>query len=142
MSEPIKFRVFDNKTNQFCRKFVIDEDGKLLRLVSGDKYECTDDYFEVSYFTGLIDKNGKEIYTGDVLECAIPIDEVMAGYSHSWWERGIVKYYPEFARYGLEFHSPFGGEGYTGIQEDISNYISGNGAWWVIGNIFENPDLV
>jgi uncharacterized phage protein (TIGR01671 family) len=73
-------------------------------------------------FTGLKDKNGKEIYEGDVL-----------GASPSWecqraevrWERG------GFVKYGL-YNS-----GWTDTQ-----LLDGLAHFEVIGNIYENPELL
>jgi uncharacterized phage protein (TIGR01671 family) len=115
----------------------VDEGGNLIDIHGEDVV------FE--QFTGLIDIKGKEIYEGDILGID---DETDGGdnlipnkdYPYTYWQRSIVAYHPPFARFGLEFYSPYGGEGYTGKDEDISDYI--DQGCYVIGNIHENPELL
>lgn len=87
----------------------------------------------IMQYTGLKDKNGKEIYEGDILE--------NPNYPKDEWERCEVKWHGEFARFGLDFYSPYGGEGYTGREQHIDRFVSEVGCY-VIGNIYENPELL
>ncbi len=90
------------------------------------------DLFILMEFTGLVDSKGKHIYESDILEDP--------NYPPEDWERSEVKYYPEYARFGLEFYSPFGGEGYTGRDQHISDFVKDG--CYVIGNIYENSYLL
>jgi len=93
---------------------------------------------QIMQFTGLTDCKGKEIWEGDIIDndsCA----DLAKAEGFSFWERGIVRWYPELARFGLEFYSPYGGEGYTGREQHIDLYAKDH---WVIGNEHSNPDLL
>jgi len=73
----------------------------------------------VVQYTGLKDKNGKEIYEGDVLKHD----------SHKYLFE--IKWYPNDAAW--RFHrDDKGGMGMAGINE----------SWEIIGNIYENPELI
>ena len=76
-------------------------------------------------WTGLKDKNGKEIYEGDVLK----------GVSNNEFSKGEVNYYEVF--WGVESWRIKGT--YFSIQE-LSNYCNKNIE--VIGNVHNNPELL
>jgi uncharacterized phage protein (TIGR01671 family) len=72
-------------------------------------------------YTGLHDKNGREIYEGDIIE----YENANCGYGRTRQEEINRDVVPEITQY-----------------EDIADGI----VWWkngeVIGNIYENPELV
>ncbi len=142
-----KFRVWDTKSKVMLDWFGImqeafNRDGSRLLY---DVFTRIHEHWIIQQFTGLKTKNGREIYEGDILESPMPdfnnkhLFPDNTKYEYSWWERGTVTYYPELARFGLNFCSPFGGEGYTGKEQHISEYLED---WKLIGNVFENPELL
>ena len=82
---------------------------------------------ELMQYTGLHDKNGKEIYEGDIVKV------------NGWNGKNIIKYYKEWAGFGLDgsdwkmsyIHTPF---------EDSRKGF--NVEYEVIGNIYDNPELL
>lgn len=107
----IKFRAWDNHSHKMI--YIQDE----LPKYRG---------FEIMQFTGLKDKNGKEIFEGDIVEFCTK------------WEfpqrfKGQVIYFPESMQYGFSEN----GESYYDFT-DIENPE----ILEVIGNIYENPELL
>jgi len=109
----IKFRAWDGE--------------KMHATISIPEWEELNAVFEryphvLMQFTGLLDKNGKEIFEGDVLSAA-----VATGAGSAYYDKGEVAFHPDAAQFVLRK-----GEYATNIGRDVE----------VIGNIYENPDLL
>jgi uncharacterized phage protein (TIGR01671 family) len=130
MNREIKFKAWDNHGKKFIEnEFAMSWcNGKVINIVgvSYNKHEEDDPYEDVTFcqYTGLLDKNGKEIYEGDVIAKMISI--------------GIDE--PKILHKGeVVFH--YGGfcMEYEGYYFPLSRQ---HGGCEIIGNIYENPDLL
>ena len=130
----IKFRVWNNFhkrfldipfEGQFESKLAISQNGKMY---SG-KYDCImgENQYTIQQYTGIKDKNGKEIYEGDIVEI----------FNHPQSEQ--VEWEPNGCGFGFFAHDSK--ERDSGGFQFLSDWTGSNG-YKVIGNIFENPELI
>lgn len=125
--EIVKFRAYDT-----IYKSMSDWDS----ILNVDLKICfSDPTIVMMQFVGLYDLNNTEIYEGDIL--AYPDDE--EEWKNGSGERMIVVFHDELARFGLDFYSIAGGEGYTGTFQNIHNYVS---KCIIVGNIYQNEDIL
>ena len=83
---------------------------------------------EIQQFTGLKDKNGKEIYEGDILEYDIPNN-----YQNSGKYMGIIEY--GRGRFNIKEKSNFN----DCLMGDKMLLSPAQDDGVIVGNIFENP---
>lgn len=131
---PIKFRVWDSKDKIIREK--IDgrywmgmevETGNLVSIVEGEILDVPKNRFILMQFTGLYDKNGEEIWEGDILnnEKEEQIMVIRFDISGGGWQFDeILGHDDGFGRGDWRFT--------IGISKNCN----------VIGNIHENPELL
>lgn len=126
MSREIKFRIWD-KTKK-C--FPIEGQIYLIDALKGYRKNLI-----AEQYTGLKDKNGKEIYEGDIVGIYQEYCDLEG--SKTWEELepwGQVVYKDNKARFGIWGDSPYGDE-----DKHFFDLVEG---LEVIGNIHENPELL
>lgn len=122
---PIKFRAWDRAVKKFFYWMSKDHDffGPSMLLTNPDHRE------DFQQFTGLFDKNRREIFEGDILECS---------------GRSVVIF--DLGSFYMKAISPNSFSRDPGAHFPHKNYILlgqyGSYGWGIIGNIHENPELL
>ena len=135
MSRELKFRSWNLET-----KFMYDniENGVVAKnqkgeIVLGLSFGsiCRDQNSIIMQFTGLTDKNGKEIYEGDIIKCK-PIDVIhpqdLFKYNNFEFLISAVYWSKEYCCFEIDFNS--------------SCFADSETVFEVIGNIHQNPELL
>jgi uncharacterized phage protein (TIGR01671 family) len=118
MTREIKFRAWDTYVNEMWPVIVLDL----------ESFAKTDRHI-LMQFTGLKDKNGKEIYEGDLVPCIYKRD----GHTDHIYE---VIWYEVNAAFRLRRH------GNACPQLQVIQEMSDAARNEVIGNSYENPELL
>lgn len=141
----IKFRAWDKILKRISEVSCINYFDDIVILDETNMGHVTQKMSDVELmqFTGLLDKNGKEIYEGDIVrilytdwasqsDYSIPLEE----YKKSISKIGKIEW-NEDAYWCLNF----GKSGYG--DDDIGGLHEGpHGEKEIIGNIYENPELL
>lgn len=127
----IKFRAWDTKSESMEYEIAIGkgygEDSYILFLGLGETFIIDDDIVKIMQYTGLKDKNNVEIYESDICRC-LGGSEFNGHYEYN------RIYEVKWQGSGLEMMIDNCGYGW--------NYSSGFEYIEVIGNIYENPELL
>lgn len=148
MQRKIKVRVWSKALERFLTKdeWFLDFDGDLyFREYDKDSNQykpvCVpEEYYIVQQFTGLFDKNGKEIFEGDIVKFAKArietIEEKPKIFTSKLVELG--EDVGEIVYMSFSFCVSFDHKRYDDIEQ-IGNYPH---RFEIIGNILENPELL
>ena len=116
----IKFRAFDKKENEMFYSSMYQDKTSMAHGLKNFLSECSDIEDTLMQYTGLKDKNGVEIYEGDIIE----------------YMTGQLKHIPTKHKVTwLEDEARFSFGCKTNTQYMFYNTV-------VIGNIYENPELI
>lgn len=135
MKREIKFRVWDHNTNTMMIPDYFEfYDGKIGWIEAGREAgpesgnDGCPDQFEIMQYTGLHDKNGQEVYEGDIVRWGD-----MVGLGHEKPVRvAVVRFDPDIC-----FDSNVGIFDYGNfVYKETDKYLT------VIGNVFENHELL
>lgn len=123
MNRPIKFRAWYKKGKLMIQPEVIfgsiDSDGiSVFDMALGNE-----DYV-LMQFTGLPDKNGKDIYEGDIVKSIMGGREIV----------GVMYFKASRAQFGIDH--------VVDTTKKVPEHVELHSPPEVIGNIFENPELL
>jgi uncharacterized phage protein (TIGR01671 family) len=126
----IKFRAWDKE----CRNWIYADPVYGFFPSIHIEYETgknlDDHYGTIQQFTGLTDKNGKEIYEGDIVKHRIlnhPHDGILYGLQETFMDD------PRQVTFEFGGFTPLQGWTHEALKDM---------QWEVIGNIYENPELL
>lgn len=111
-----KFRAWDSEKKEIEVFKTYEEISELFLALSAD-----DGFYSIMQSTGLFDKNGKEIFEGDIV---LVLDSPYTVFYDN--ERGSYRLKPHDARWNVDYMSNF----------------SHSGNFEIIGNIYENKELL
>jgi uncharacterized phage protein (TIGR01671 family) len=121
MNRPLKFKVWDKKSKEWCGTIGLNES------ISQNELEYdTDDLVFVQY-TGLTDSNDKEIYEGDILKIHYDVGGDVIGQ---------VLYEADHGGYIFQWEQKGRNQDYNNLNCDLAFESV------IVGNIFEHSELL
>lgn len=143
MSREIKFRAWDEigKWMGNVTSFDFDEGAVFIET----KHSDDENRFEINnvpvmQFTGLKDKNGMEIYEGDIIYWEIDNGVGIESYTAivKWSENLVKEGWSQTYKWLVGYTKNY----YRGSYDELSTPAAYNDELQVIGNIYENPELL
>ena len=131
MNRELKFRIYNKLANQFQYDLTICANGKLNEI--DDKYQSN---YVIQQYTGLKDKNNKELYEGDIVKFNLPNSLSYSDYLNNGLKKIAYDVDSNYIGYvAVRLNADFLGEGYV-INEFWKDYMK------IVSNIFENKELL
>ena len=134
-----KFRAWDKRFSEFMEDFFVSEDGKIYKKSTDTGYGIaisreTSDEVILMQSTGLKDKDGQEIFEGDIVKRdGVKRPEVVR--FGEWTDVDSLGYKEQYI--GFYFESEHEGQEWLHSVEPQFNHL-----YKVIGNIYENQELL
>jgi len=137
MNRVIKFRAWDkiNKRWLNVSSLSLAKDGTVngvWELRDGENELYGLHQVDIVHFIGLLDKNGKEIYEGDIIK----IDDFFYGVVYFW--QGSHKVDRANSHYRLHERICYCSEAFSDSHKVDGHHLDAE----IIGNIYENPELL
>jgi len=133
----IKFRAWHKERKAWISGRQPDSDDLFVEETDEDDHGYSITHWTetvIMQFTGLSDKNGKEIYEGDIL----------VGEGYPYFDEGERNYVAvvEWCFAGFHYVKYCVNPNKRGISDGINEQLEEGDYFSVIGNIFETPDLL
>lgn len=137
----LKFRVWDSKSHHFLseNEFYLSKNGCLFlkhKTITNpsknslDQYYFSENRFTIQQYTALKDKNGKEIYEGDIL-----LDKLTEEAAAEGDGADIGRVFFAAGAFMIDGSGTLYDQTYSHSPDRLVDHE-------VIGNIFENPELL
>lgn len=130
MNREIKFRAWDKQYHTMSAVTLMMFDTNEIDCLANNGEPKQMEHFKIMQFTGLHDKNGKEIYEGDIVRIS-----QCDGYD-------ITDSEVKFSQGGFIVEADFGDYDQTTIGWAIEQLQGDYDNIEVIGNIHQNPELL
>ena len=135
--KPLKFKAYVREYDRIVEVEQLEllANGEAQSIVVADweltdeTYRFTKGQFELMQYTGLKDKNGKEIYEGDIVSLKYLYDKRTT-------DKGQVVWREDKASFGLKSLKGLTNEVYELYKVTAEHNLE------IIGNIYENPELL